>query len=293
MAMTHSPLEYCKSKALASGSSFYYSFLFLPEKQKNAMIIVYAFCREVDDVVDECSDPTVARQKLNFWREEIARTFANQPTHPIGQALLKPISHFQLPQELFLDIIDGMEMDLTYTAYNTFNELQQYCYKVAGVVGLLTIRILGYSDKNTEQYAIHLGTALQLVNIIRDLGEDIHRGRIYLPVEELEQFGVTEASLTERQMTEPLRDLLRFQAKRARDYFQQAVAALPESDRFAQRIGLIMAEIYFSLLAEIERDDFNVLTQRITLTPIRKLWITCRTLRREKKRHQKWIKHEA
>jgi 15-cis-phytoene synthase len=277
------PEEYCQQKTARSGSSFYYSFLFLPEERRRAITALYAFCREVDDVVDECVDVGVARTKLAWWREEVGRLFDGTPQHPVSRALTPAIADFGLAQEHFLEIIDGMQMDLDYDAYPSFTELSLYCYRVAGVVGLLAARIFGYQDPATERYANDLGLAFQLTNILRDVREDVARGRVYLPLDELQRFGVTAEDLRKPATDDALRELFAFQADRARDYYRRAFEHLPDGDRYAQRSGLIMAEIYQRLLDEIERDGYRVLEHRIRLTPLRKLWLAWRTARREER----------
>lgn len=275
------PAEYCQNKAARSGSSFYYSFLFLPPEQREAITALYAFCREVDDVVDECADLGVARTKLQWWREEIARAFAGHPQHPVAQALHQALQRFDLPQEHFLEVIDGMEMDLDQQAYASIRDLLLYCHRVASMVGLMAAEIFGYSDRHTLRYAHDLGTAFQLTNIIRDVREDAARGRIYLPLDELQRFGVTPEQILRFEDNENIRALIRFQAQRAREYYQRAMENLPAADRYAQRSGLIMASIYQTLLDEMEKDGFAVMRQRVSLTPLRKLWLAWRTSRRE------------
>jgi phytoene synthase len=271
------PEEYCQQKAAQSGSSFYYSFLFLPPNRRHAITALYAFCREVDDVVDECRDPSIAATKLIWWRLELARLYAGKPEHPVTQALLPALAEFNLPQEQLLEIIDGMEMDLQQSRYLDFKALSLYCYRVAGVVGLLSAEIFGYQDRKTQKYAHDLGMAFQLTNIIRDIGEDARIGRIYLPIDELQRFEVTAADILNARYSENFRRLMEFQIERAEQYYTQAVSELPASDRKAQRPGLVMAAIYRTLLDEIKRDGCHVLTQRISLTPVRKLWIAWRT----------------
>lgn len=275
------PDEYCQQKTARSGSSFYYSFLFLPEARRRAIIALYAFCREVDDVVDECTDIGVARTKLAWWREEIDRLFDARPQHPVTLALAPAIENFRLSREYFGEIIDGMQMDLDYDSYPSFTELSLYCYRVAGVVGLLAAEIFGYEDSATVRYANDLGLAFQLTNILRDVREDAARGRIYIPLDEMKRFGVSPEALREPVTTQATKALFEHQAARARDYYRRAFEHLPPVDRYAQRSGLIMAEIYLRLLDEIERDGYRVLEQRIRLTPLRKFWIAWRTARRE------------
>ncbi|MBK7324988.1 Squalene synthase HpnD [Candidatus Propionivibrio aalborgensis] len=271
------PDEYCQQKAAQSGSSFYYSFLFLPGKQRRAITALYAFCREVDDVVDECHDPQIAATKLAWWRLELDRLYTGQPGHPVTQALLPVLAEFNLPQEQLLEIIDGMEMDLQQSRYLDFKALSLYCYRVASVVGLLAAEIFGYQDRRTQKYAHDLGMAFQLTNIIRDVGEDARMGRVYLPIDELQRFEVPVADILNARYTDNFRRLMEFQIERAEHYYTQAMAELPVADRRTQRSGLIMAAIYRTLLDEIKRDGCQVLNQRTSLTPIRKLWIAWRT----------------
>jgi len=271
------PDEYCQQKAAGSGSSFYYSFLFLPQERRRAITALYAFCREVDDVVDEVVDPQLAGTKLAWWRQEVGRLFAGDPQHPVTRALLPALAPYGVTAQRLNEILDGMEMDLTQTRYLDFAALERYCYCVAGAVGLLAAGIFGYADARTLEYAKHLGTAFQLTNIIRDVGEDARKNRIYLPVEDLQRFGVTAADLLHARVSPGFPALMAFQAARARSYYGKAMAQLPAVDRRAQRPGLIMAAIYAALLAEIERDGFRVLTQRTSLTPLRKLWIAWKT----------------
>jgi len=266
------PNQYCEDKAKQSGSSFTLSFRFLPEPKRRAMTALYAFCREVDDVVDECSDAHVARTTLNWWRGEVAAIYGGTPQHPVCQALVSVVKQFNLPQEHLLEIIDGMEMDLDQPRYQDFKSLQLYCYRVASVVGLLTVEIFGYTDRQTLKYAHDLGIAFQLTNIIRDVGEDARRNRIYLPMDELQQFGVTAADILNANESENFHKLMAFQIERARRYYRQAFDHLPAADRKAQRSGLIMAAIYQAVLDEVERSGCHVLKERVSLAPTYKLW---------------------
>lgn len=280
------PEQYCQDKAARSGSSFYYSFLFLPAEQRRAITALYAFCREVDDAVDETSDADVARSKLAWWRQEIDRLFNDHAQHPVTKALQEPIRHFNLPQEHFAEIIDGMEMDLDYDSYPSFRELSLYCHRVASIVGLMSAEIFGYQDRATLKYAHHLGMAFQLTNILRDVHEDLQRGRLYIPLDELKQFEVSVDDLIHNRRQDRLKQLFAYQAQRAQDYYRKALAVLPECDRYNQRSGLIMAEIYQETLQLIARDDFQVLQRRIKLTPLRKLWLAWNTARKEKRHHR-------
>jgi len=271
------PDEYCRQKAAQSGSSFYYSFLFLPPERRRAITALYAFCREVDDAVDEPSDPSAARATLAWWRGEVDRLFAGNPQHPVTRALDPAIEPFGITKVQLNEIMDGMEMDLNQSRYMNFAGLQLYCHRVAGVVGALAAGIFGYRNPRTREYAEKLGLAFQLTNIIRDVGEDARKNRIYLPLDELKEYGVTAADILNANHTESFVRLMRFQAGRARRCYDEALALLPAEDRRAQRPGLMMAAIYRALLDEIAGDDYRVLQQRTALTPIRKLWIAWRT----------------
>jgi phytoene synthase len=272
-----SPDEYCQKKAAASGSSFYYSFLFLPPRRRRAITALYAYCREVDDVVDEMQDPAVARARLAWWSDEIGRLYAGDPQHPVTRALAPHLSAFDIRRDSLLLVLEGMAMDLQQNRYLDYAALARYCHNVAGVVGELSAGIFGASQERTYEYARKLGLALQLTNIIRDVGEDARRGRVYLPLDELQRHGVRVADLLDGRYVEGYLPLMRLQAQRARSVYAEALAALPAADRPAQRPGLVMAAIYATLLDEIEREDFRVLHQRVALTPLRKLWIAWRT----------------
>jgi 15-cis-phytoene synthase len=271
------PDEYCQQKAAHSGSSFYYSFLFLPPERRRAITALYAFCREVDDAVDEPSDPSAARATLAWWRGEVGRLFEGNPQHPVTQALAPAVEPFGITRARLDEILDGMEMDLNQTRHPDFAGLALYCHRVAGVVGALAAGIFGYRNPRTLEYAERLGLAFQLTNIIRDVGEDARKNRLYLPMDELKEFGVTAADVLNARHTEGFARLMRFQTDRARRCYDEALALLPPEDRRAQRPGLVMAAIYRTLLDEIADDDFQVLKQRIALTPVRKLWIAWRT----------------
>jgi phytoene synthase len=271
------PDDYCQQKAAASGSSFYYSFLFLEPVRRQAITALYAFCREVDDVVDECPDPSLAQTKLAWWRTEVAALYGGRPSHPVTQALARSLQRFSLPQEQLLEIIDGMEMDLHQARYADFKALHLYCYRVASVVGLLAAEIFGHTDRRTLKYAHDLGLAFQLTNIIRDVGEDARRGRIYMPQDELARFTVSETDLLQARYSENFQRLMEFQIERAQQLYDQAFAQLPAADRKSQRAGLIMAAIYRTTLDEIQRDGCRVLDQRVSLTPLRKIWLAGKT----------------
>ena len=274
------PDEYCQQRTAQSGTSFYYSFLFLPPERRRAITALYAFCREVDDVVDEVSDPDLARTKLAWWRKEVGAIFSGTPQHPVALALQPVVAAHRLPQQHFQAVIDGMAMDLDRNRYLDFADLERYCHCVAGVVGLMSAEIFGYANPGTLDYARNLGIAFQLTNIIRDVGEDARRGRIYLPQDDLARHGVSAASILKRESTPAMVPLMKAQVARARRWHQNALDALPLEDRRTQRPGLIMAAIYRALLDEIERDGYAVLDHRIALTPLRKLWIAWTTARR-------------
>ena len=272
-----SPDDYCQQKTAQSGSSFYYSFLFLTPERRRAITALYAFCREVDDTVDDCTDESVARIKLEWWRKEIAGMYEGRQSHPVTQALQPHLAVYDLKQEHLQAIIDGMEMDLNQTRYLDYAALTRYCWHVASVVGILSASIFGVTTPQTLQFAEKLGHAFQLTNIIRDVGEDARKGRIYLPVNELQQFGVTAADLLNARHSEKFEQLMAFQVARAQQAYDDAFALLPRQDRRAQRPGLMMAAIYRTLLHEVQADGYHVLTQRISLTPIRKLWLAWKT----------------
>ncbi len=275
------PDEYCQQKTARSGTSFYYSFLFLPPERRRAITALYAFCREVDDIVDEVSDPEIARTKLAWWRREVEAIFRGTPQHPVALALQPVVAALKLPEAHFQTVIDGMTMDLERSRYLDFAELERYCHCVAGVVGLLSAEIFGYANPATRQYARDLGIAFQLTNIVRDVGEDARRGRIYLPQDDLARHGVAATSLLKQEKSAALVTLMAEQVARARLWHRRAIEELPAEDRRTQRPGLIMAAIYRALLDEIERDGYRVLEHRIKLTPLRKLWIAWTTARRD------------
>jgi 15-cis-phytoene synthase len=267
------PEQYVQDKAAASGSSFYYAFLFLPAPRRAAITAFYAFCREVDDVVDEMVDHGVAATKLAWWQSEVGKAFAGQPSHPVMKALMPHTATYGIEARHLLGVIEGCQMDLEQTRYLDYPGLQRYCHLVAGVVGEVAARIFGQTDPQTTAYAHKLGQALQLTNILRDVGEDAMRGRIYLPVNELQQFDVKAHEILKRSYSDRFTALMQFQAQRAQGLYDEALALLPAADRRAQKPGLMMASIYRALLREIEADNFQVLHQRIALTPLRKLWL--------------------
>ena len=275
------PEQYVQDKAARSGSSFYYAFLFLPPPRRAAITAFYAFCREVDDVVDEVSDPSVAAAKLDWWRNEVARSFQGTPEHPVMRALMPLARDYSIERRHLDAVIEGCQVDLQQSRFLDFAGLERYCHLVAGVVGEVACNIFGRSSDATLAYAHRLGLAMQLTNIIRDVGDDARRGRIYIPMSDLRQFDVKAQDLLLRQApwgySERFTALMRFQAERAHRLYEEALALLPAAERRPQKPGLMMAAIYRTLLVEIERSGFQVLHQRISLTPLRKLWIAART----------------
>ncbi|MEP6607874.1 MAG: presqualene diphosphate synthase HpnD [Burkholderiaceae bacterium] len=272
------PDEYCAKRAASSGSSFYYSFLFLPPERRRAITAVYAYCREVDDVVDEVSDVSAAATTLAWWRNELGELFRGTPTHPVTRALQPFINaEFGISSNRLNAILDGMELDLRQNRLLDFAALQRYAHLVAGVVGEISATIFGHRDPQTMQYAARLGLALQLINIIRDVGDDARRGRIYIPVDEMQRFGVKASDVLAGRYVEGFGALMQFQTDRARATYREALSLLPDIDRKAQRPGLIMGAIYSTLLDEIATENFQVLHQRLALTPLRKLWVAWRT----------------
>jgi phytoene synthase len=271
------PEHYVQQKAAASGSSFYYAFLFLPKERRAAITAFYAFCREIDDVVDEITDPGVAQTKLAWWQGEVRQAFAGNPTHPVMKALMPHATLYGIEARHLLAVIEGCQMDLTQNRYLDFPALQRYCHLVAGVVGEVAARIFGQTDSATTAYAHKLGLAFQLTNIIRDVGEDAMRDRIYLPINELQKFDLKAHTLLKRQYSEQFTALMKFQTERALGLYDEALALLPDADRRAQKPGLMMASIYRTLLREIAADNFQVLHQRVSLTPVRKFWLAWKT----------------
>ena len=275
------PEQYVQDKAAGSGSSFYYAFLFLPPPRRAAITAFYAFCREVDDVVDEIADPSVAATKLQWWRKEVAQAYAGQPSHPVMRALMPRARDHAIEEAHLMAVIEGCQTDLEQTRFLDFPALQRYCHLVAGIVGEVAANIFGRTEAATVQYAHQLGLAMQLTNIIRDVGDDARRGRIYLPLSELQRFDVKAHELLQRSApwgySDRFEALMRFQAERAHAAYDAALLLLPDTDRVAQKPGLMMANIYRTLLREIETQRFRVLHQRTSLTPVRKLWIAAKT----------------
>jgi len=278
-----SSAKYCEDKARGSGSSFFYAFLFLPEDQRRAMMALYAFCREVDDIADEVSDKTVAARKLAFWGEEIARTFADKPRHPVGQELNWARAHFNLNEELFIEILDGMLMDVEGKPMLKSSDLALYCHRVAGVVGLLTIEIFGHRAHKSARFATALGEALQLTNILRDLKEDAARGRIYIPQQDRIRFGVTDQDFVDGNISDGMRQLIQHYIHKIGDLYQKALDLLPAEDRQSLRPSLLMGAIYFAHFQRIRKYPDLLWQQPPRLLPVHKIWIAWRMWRYEKR----------
>ncbi|HEY3091510.1 MAG TPA: presqualene diphosphate synthase HpnD [Vicinamibacterales bacterium] len=250
---------------MSRDTSFYYSFLVLPPRKRSAIIAVWDFCRAVDDAVDEAPDGAIAHTRLSLWRDELTACYAGGegPTTPQGRALQPHVEEFRLPRRPFEDLIDGVEMDLAHVRYQTFAELADYCRRVASAVGLVCVEIFGYRDPAARAYAIDLGMALQLTNIIRDVTTDLRKGRVYLPAEDLARFHVTEDDLRAGQLTPAVRGLMRFECERARFYYTKAASTLPAIDRRSLLAAEIMGAIYFEILRRIERSGYDVFSRRI------------------------------
>jgi phytoene synthase len=266
----------CAAITRRSSSNFYYAFMLLPAERRQALYSVYAFCRFVDDIADDQSVGHPA-ELLNRWREELERVFNGSPAYPISRALAHNVRRFAIPRRYFEEIIDGVEMDLGRTRYASFEELRLYCYRVASAVGLVCIEIFGYRHPRTREYAENLGIAFQLTNIIRDLSEDAARGRIYLPLEDLAKFGVTEDQVLRGVDTVELRRLLEFEVARARSFYALAEQALSAEDRAAMVCAEAMRSIYRALLERIASRGCGVVGRRYRLSTPRKLYLVGRT----------------
>lgn len=277
------PSQYCEEKTRGAGSSFFYAFIFLPEKQRRAMMALYAFCREVDDIADEVSDQDVASAKLAFWRDEVMRALAGRATHPVGKELYWASQHYSLDEELFMEILDGMLMDIQRQPIQKWSDLSLYAYRVAGAVGLLSIEVFGYTSRQSRNFAIQLGEALQLTNILRDLAEDVRRGRFYIPQEDRIRFNVRDQDLIDGNLDENVRCLLQHYTEKAESSYQQSLASLPAADRESLRPSLVMAQIYLAQLKRIKKINFDVWRNSAHITPLHKIWIAWLTWRRERK----------
>ena len=279
-----SPHDHCLQRAAARGSSAHYALMVWPESQRRAMAALHAFWREMEDIVDECSDAGVRRRKLQWWREELHRISSGTAQHPVAAALAEVVQAHRLPMANLEQVADGVESALERPSYETFEQLSAYCRRVAGTVGSLESKIAGYADPRTPQCAGQLRFAWRLSDILRGVRRDARRGRIYLPQDELRRFGLQDADLQRETTSQPVRQLFRFQVERIRRCYSEAVTRLPPVDRYRQRSGLILAAIDQATLDEIERDGFGLLERRIALTPLRKLWIAWRIERRERQR---------
>jgi phytoene synthase len=265
-----------------SRSNFYYAFLTLPRRRRDALYAVYAFCRTVDDIADlgdeRGVDRAAQRTELERWRRDVGRCYepGGRPEHPIAAGLARAVSEFAIPREALLAIIDGVEMDLDQVRYETAEDLYPYCYRVASAVGLCCIEIFGYTDPRAREYAVNLGTALQLTNIMRDVGADARAGRVYVPQEDLRKFGVTTEDLRAGRYSDEFVSLMRHQAARARQFYRAARDAFPTVDARSLVAAEIMGRIYRALLDEIEARGFRVFQERVTVPTGRKLAIALR-----------------
>ena len=267
------PDEYCRIQAAPSGSSFYYSVLFLPAEKRRALTALFAFYREIEESTKECSDPALGQIKLNWWRQELATAFGGHAQHPVTQALLPMASQFALPQELLLQLIDGVENGLLKNRHADFRSLQDYCYRTSGLAEQLAARILGLNDPNALQHAQELGLAFGLTHVILNVRDDARRNRILLPQDELERFGVMAADILNLHETENFKKLIEFVIDKAESCYNRATSGFPSAERKAQRARMALAAIYRSLLREIREDRYRILRQRVDLTPVRKLWL--------------------
>ncbi|HKP12918.1 MAG TPA: presqualene diphosphate synthase HpnD [Blastocatellia bacterium] len=257
----------------AAGSNFYYSFLLLPKAKRRAITDVYRFARLLDDIVDEDAGGRDPFAELQTWRDEIEFIYRGTPTTEFGECLMASVEEFDLPKQPFLDLIDGMEMDLKWHSYQSFADLREYCYRAASTVGLICIEIFGYENARTREYAVNLGLALQLTNILRDLREDIARDRIYLPLEDLERFGYTADDLRAHRYNQPFVELMKYEHQRARSYFIKAADSLPEQDRASMFAAEIMAAIYREILEQMPAAQFDVFRSRVTVPKKRRMKI--------------------
>jgi len=257
-------------------TNFYYSFVFLPREKRRAIEAVYAFARRGDDVVDSGLEPDEAARQIAGFRQALEACYAGQASafeDPELAALAESVRKFKIPRQPFEDLILGLEMDLRSAKYESFDDLSLYCYRVASTIGLIAIEIFGYKDPRARDYAVNLGKALQLVNILRDIQSDARRGRVYLPREDLEQFGVRPAELLSGAYGDPFIELMQFECDRARQFFAVARQFLPARDRRAMIAAEIMGAIYWRLLGRIQKRSYNVFGKRVRLPATEKLWI--------------------
>jgi len=287
--MSANARQYCEEKTRGSGSSFFYAFLFLPEDQRRAMMALYAFCREVDDIADEIDEQDVAMQKLHFWNEELDRTFTGKPRHPVGEELNWARQHFHLTEELFLEMLDGMRMDVTRHSMLKAADLALYCYRVAGVVGLLSIEVFGHQSRQASDFATTLGEALQLTNILRDLQEDAKRGRIYIPQEDRIRFAVADQDFMDGNMSSGMQSLIAHYVDKTGVLYTKALALLPDEDRVSLRPSLLMGAIYYAHFKRIQKNPHTLWLHPPRLLPIHKIWIAWKMWRYEKKAIRKQL----
>jgi 15-cis-phytoene synthase len=275
MTMTAADAQtYCTNLTKQSGSNFYYSFYFLPKAKREAMYTVYAFCKGVDSAVDEPPPGSNPKEELRRWRAELDLVYGGEPTWPLMISLAYHVKRLLIPKAYFEELIKGVEMDLGTTRYNTFQELSLYCYRVASIVGLICLHIFGPTSAHAQDYAVDLGMAFQLTNILRDLAADAEQGRIYLPHEDFVRFGYSEDQLLERNESPALRKLIHFETQRARRYYdkaQAALASLPVKDRRALTVAEIMRAVYTRILEPIERPDHAVFGPRARLSTSNRL----------------------
>ena len=267
---------YCREVTKTHAKNFYYAFMFLPKPKREAIYAVYAFCRYCDDIADGDYAPEAQPDLLKAWRQELDNCYAGQPTHRITQALQHVIQQYDLPKHYFEELMCGVEMDFAIRRYDTFAELEQYCYRVASVVGLLCIEIFGYRHRGVREYARLIAISLQLINIMRDIKEDVEAGRIYLPLEDLRAFGYPETDLLQQRYTAEFTALMTFQAQRAEDYYRRAQASLLPGDKWGLVTPEIMAGIYHATLRRIQRHQYNIFAGRVSLPALRKVIIALR-----------------
>lgn len=259
-------------------TNFGVAFALLPRPQREAIRAVHAWSRFLDDAVDEERDPSLARERLQSTRQDLALLYdSGHANEPLTEALRPHVGRFRIPRAYFEELVNGVEMDLVHHRYGTFAELRRYCYRVASIVGLICLRIFGEAEERGRAYAENLGLALQLTNILRDVGSDLARGRVYIPADELAQFGVSEETLHRRERNRAFLDLMQFQAARARSFFQVAEREVQVLDRRRLLAAEIMARVYSRLLDRIEASGFDVLAREVRLSKLERVWIAAST----------------
>jgi len=283
------PEQYCRDKTRGSGSSFFYAFLFLPDDQRRAIMALYAFCREVDDIADEINEQDIALAKLGFWREEVGRAFAGKPQHPVGRELNWARAHFSIDEELLLEMIDGMLMDVLRKPILKSSDLSLYTYRVAGVVGLLSIEVFGYRNRKSRHFATSLGEALQLTNILRDVAEDARIGRIYLPQDDRIRLGIPDQAFKNGEYNSAMQQLLHEYGDKAEAAYRLALNDLTDEDRETLRPSIVMGAIYYAYLQQLQQVDFNIWQHPVHMLPLKKIWIAWRAWRYELKATKKGL----